>query len=300
MITPEGQRSFAAVRNAAKKARLDVQKATTRFALERFVHRVFTSEHASRFALKGGMLMMFAEGAPDQYRARTTTDIDLQLPAFDGGMDAFRAMMRDALSRVPDGDDGVRFDVDEMRVEFVREFVPGCALSVPAYVGSAKMRLKADVTFDERSRVAELVEAEVPSMVPGLPPVPVARIPFEHAFADKVQALVRHGAVSFRLRDYYDLYAILSRGQAPDLDAAAVAVRRTFALFDTPIPADVGEIAALTHESAAALAPLWAKETSSRTFFLDTPPFPDMVALIRERVGEVLELVEREAAPAPF
>ncbi len=79
MITTEGQRSFAAVRSAAKKAKLDVQKATTRFALERFVHRVFTSDHASRFALKGGMLMMFVEGAPDQYHARTTTDIDLHV-----------------------------------------------------------------------------------------------------------------------------------------------------------------------------------------------------------------------------
>ena len=300
MITEAGRRSFAEVGKVARKGRMDVQKAAHRFAMERFLHRIFTGEHAGRFALKGGMLMMFAEEAPDQYRARTTNDVDLQVPAFDEGMAAFSRMVTDALSRVPEDDDGVRFDVSQMRVEFVREFVPGCAVSVPTYVGTVKFRLKADVTFDERSRVDELVAAEVPSMVPGMPSVSVARIPFEHTVADKVQAMVRHGAVTFRLRDYYDLYAIFLHGKATDLDAAALAMGRTFRLFDMPVPEDVSEIVALSDESARLLAPAWEKELAARPFYVETPPFPEMLALIREGVAPILERVDRDAAPAPF
>jgi len=300
MATTLGVEAARAVRRQAQAARRDVQRATHRFAMERLVHRVFSGPAGGRFLLKGGMLMMLAEGAPDQYRARTTTDIDLQAPGYRDGMAAFEAVLGTALSRVPDPDDGVRFDLDALRVETVRERIPGCAVSVPAYVGTVKVRLKCDVTFDARTRPDELVDARLPSMLPGLAPLQVRHVPFEHVVADKVQSLCRHGPVSYRLRDYYDLYVILSGGAAPDREAAAEAMARTFALFGAEVPEAVEDIAALADDAARGLEPAWRKELAARSFFVETPPLPEMAARIREAVAEILPLVPRPGALPPF
>jgi hypothetical protein len=300
MATQIGKDAAREVRRHAQANRRDVQRATQRFAMERLIHRVFTGPDADRFLLKGGMLMMIAESAPDQYRARSTTDVDLQAPGYGDGMAAFEAVLNRTLDRVPDPDDGVRFDISALRVETVRERIPGCAVSVPAFVGTVKVRLKCDVTFDARTRSDEMVPADLPSMLPGLAPVRVRRIPFEHVVADKVQSLCRHGPVSYRLRDYYDLYVILSGGSAPDREATADAMARTFAVFGGEVPDDVDDIAALSPAGIASLEAAWRTELGSRAFYVETPPLAEMAALVRAEVAAILPLVPRPGSPAPF
>ena len=59
--------------NLAKERREDFTGILTRYALERFMYRLATSEHAERFVLKGGLMLQLWGGQ----LSRATKDIDM-------------------------------------------------------------------------------------------------------------------------------------------------------------------------------------------------------------------------------
>jgi len=286
----KAQAAFQTLREVAKAAKKDVNKVTMRYFLERFMDRVFNSEYADKFVMKGGLLMMLAEDC-GPLQARNTTDFDVQAPGYKGSIEEFKDIMVRILAR--DSDDGVVFDITDLKVAAVRDAnVPGGSLTVMAYLGATKMKVKCDVTFDDRSPGIDLVREQVPSIIPGQAPVPMRRIPFEHVVADKVQALVRHGAVSYRMRDYYDLYVILTKDKAPNMEETVDAMRRTFDLFGTAMPASVDDIEALSDFDSKRREKMWADEKKARGFWVETPSFPEMVRVIKEHVGPLIEAAQ--------
>ncbi len=160
--------TLAALQAVAKAKRLDLSAVAQRYALERLFARVFTSRHADRFAAKGGALMFMAEGV-EPLDGRSTSDADLQLPAFEGTMAEFEAIMHEVLDA--GGGDGVAFDLATWKVTAEREAgsIGGGSVTVTATVGGQKVRVKCDVAFDERSRVADLIEIPMPSILGGSP-----------------------------------------------------------------------------------------------------------------------------------
>jgi predicted nucleotidyltransferase component of viral defense system len=88
----------------------------TRYALERLLHRLSLSPHRERFVLKGAMLLTTWFNEPH----RATRDVDLLGfgdPAADALLGTFREIM------AVEVDDGVAFDVENLRVEAIREEV---------------------------------------------------------------------------------------------------------------------------------------------------------------------------------
>ena len=63
----------ARLRNLAKERGDDVQLILTQFVLERFLHRLGTSQHNDQFVLKGAMLFLTWSALPH----RPTRDLDL-------------------------------------------------------------------------------------------------------------------------------------------------------------------------------------------------------------------------------
>jgi len=287
--------TFLALQAAARAAGKDLNAAAGRFAVERLLHRVFASPHAGRFAVKGGALMLIAEGL-GPLRGRATSDADIAVPGYDGGLPGFEAMMREALAAPHP--DGVTFDLDTWQVKAEREAggIGGGSVTVRARIGRHVVGVKVDVTFDERTALSALERVEYPCVLGGS--FPVSRVPPAHIAADKVQAMVRHGARNHRLRDHYDLYVLLTRGGAEPA-AVAEALPASLACFGLDLPADADSIPALAHEEALRRLRPWEAERRSRGFGVETPPFPELNAFLRERVGEILALAHAQA-PRPF
>jgi hypothetical protein len=204
--------NLAALQAAARARNLPLATVCQRYAMERLFGRVFASGHADRFAVKGGAIVFLAEGV-HPLDGRSTSDVDLQLPAFEGTMQEFEGIMREILAG--DGADGVAFDLSTWSVKAEREAgsIGGGSVTVQAVVGGQRIRVKVDVAFDERSKIADLVEVLVPSVLGG-EPVRIRAVPFAHTAADKIQAMLRHGPKTYRLRDHYDLFVMLTRGHA--------------------------------------------------------------------------------------
>ncbi|SFU50487.1 MULTISPECIES: nucleotidyl transferase AbiEii/AbiGii toxin family protein [unclassified Methylobacterium] len=278
--------NLAALQAAARARNLPLATVCQRYAMERLFGRVFASGHADRFAVKGGAIVFLAEGV-HPLDGRSTSDVDLQLPAFEGTMQEFEGIMREILAG--DGADGVAFDLSTWSVKAEREAgsIGGGSVTVQAVVGGQRIRVKVDVAFDERSKIADLVEVLVPSVLGG-EPVRIRAVPFAHTAADKIQAMLRHGPKTYRLRDHYDLFVMLTRGHAR-LDEVAAALPASLAAFGIPLPADADGIPALAEAHVEPRRRAWEAERASRRFSVATPEWGDLNARLRELVGDVLE-----------
>lgn len=295
LVTSSGEDMFAELRRAARRRNKDPQAVAQRFILERMLSRLFESRHAERFALKGGMIMMFAEEV-DSFDARQTGDIDIHIPNFRGTREDLEGIMREVLTE-PRADDGISYDLAGLSVELTREAdVAGASVALAAQVGRLRVKVKCDVGFDSRPVFDVAETSEIPSLLPDrFAPVKVRRVPFSWTLADKIQAMTRHGAGTTRMRDFYDMYVLLTRDKV-DLDQTVVALARTYDLFATPMPTDAEGIGALADAYAAKNASQWVQECRHRRFAVEMPPLIEVVGFLRERIGPLLERAHEHRA----
>ena len=123
----------------------DFQLVLTRYANERLLFRLASSRHAQRFVLKGAALFALWTGKPH----RATRDLDL-LGFGERGPEHIREVFAEVLALdVPD--DGVRFDLDSLAVDLIREEQEygGVRVELVARVTNAQVRLQVDVGFGD-------------------------------------------------------------------------------------------------------------------------------------------------------
>lgn len=268
---------------------LDTQALAQRFVLQRAISRIFESEYGELFALKGGMLMMHLEEV-DPLRARGTEDIDIQIPGFQGGMDDLARIAKDVFDKVSEtNDDGIRFDTAGMKVRSrPEESVPGGSILLRAYLGTLNLKFKIDVTFDSRPIFDVAEKSVIPSILgDDFPPITVRRVPFSWTLADKIHAQVRHGADTTRLKDFYDMYLIVSKNKANPEDAIK-ALRMTFDLFGSPLPTSIDQIAAFGEDYAAKNDTTWETEKKRYKFAVPTPSLPEVCRTLRNAIGPLI------------
>ena len=124
LVTPAGNAAFALLRKVQAEHGGNMHKIALRYALERFLARIFVDSgpaagrlllnpensvtlDPTTVTLKGGMTLVFAEGL-HPLKGRTTGDADLHLSAFAGTMKDYVGILRSVLAGPPPGeDDGV-------------------------------------------------------------------------------------------------------------------------------------------------------------------------------------------------
>jgi len=198
------------------------------YAMERFLYRLSRSRFAGRFVLKGALLLRVWE-APV---GRPTLDIDL-LGRMDNEVDAVAEVMREVL-QVPVEPDGVVFDVGSLEAGRIAEQAEyhGTRVKFRGQLDSALVRMQVDIGFGDPVHPAAREEA--------FPPLLDAPAPVlwcysrESVVAEKLEAMVRHGAFNSRMKDFYDVW-LLARTFAFDGPTLVEAVRRTFASRETAV-----------------------------------------------------------------
>ena len=200
----------------------------TRYAIERLLYRLAQSRHADRFVLKGAMLLMTWFDEP----FRGTRDLDLLGygdPSPEGLVDIFKEVL------AVDGEDGVAFDVDGVRISRIREDnqYGGLRLRTTADIGGARIAANVDVGFgDATEPVPETLD------YPALLDMPAPRLrgyARETVVAEKFQAMVALGTANSRMKDYYDIW-VLSQSFEFDHERLARAIAATFARRKTTVP----------------------------------------------------------------
>ena len=302
-----GKLAFRRLSAVAREHGINVHSVALRYALERLLFRVFDAPvgdgpmpfldpeskirlDRSTITVKGGLVITFLEDMPP-LMGRTTGDADLHLTAFGGSMEAYAGALRSGLAGPPatGPDDGVRFDVEGIRVATDRDEHTGGTLVVPVQVGGLYLQVKTDVTFDPRPMHEDAEVVPYPSVLPdaGLPPAMVRKVPYEFMLADKFGAAVEYGILNKRLRDYPDMLLVLRRGRVDGAKlAGALAAQARFKGWI--LPATMADASAFSDAFAERQSNRWENEKKTRNYAIKDS-LHSMVAELRAELGPVLE-----------
>jgi predicted nucleotidyltransferase component of viral defense system len=216
--------------NSSKQTGEDFQLLITRYAIERLLYRLSTSDHATSFVLKGAMLFALWTGEMH----RPTRDLDFL--GFGENSDERLTSVFTTLCSIAAPDDGLVFHIPTMSVEPIREEdeYGGRRVTVEVSLGQAKIKLQVDVGFgDAITPAAELVE--YPTIL-GMDAPRLRAYPKETVIAEKVEAMVKLGQGNSRMKDFYDLL-VLSRTFTFEGVNVRAAMAATFQRRGTTVPA---------------------------------------------------------------
>lgn len=216
--------------NRARERGEDVDLVFIRYALERFLYRLGTSDHRDRFILKGALLFILWAGEP--YRA--TRDLDL-LGFGERDIEALATTFRALCDTPVEEDDGLQFIAESVQVEPMRdeEGYPGARVRLEARLAGARLSVQVDIGFGD-AVTPKAEEIEYPSLL-ALPAPRIRAYPRETVVAEKYEAVVSLGMLNSRMKDFYDLW-VLASSFPFDGQTLAAAVRATFDRRGTALP----------------------------------------------------------------
>jgi len=225
------------------------------YGLERLIYRLSISKHRDSFVLKGGMLVTLWIGDEN----RVTRDADF-LGFGDTSEDHLTSVFSQIMSEPTD--DGLVYDVDRLTAEAIRDEQQygGTRLKTVAHLGGTRIPITVDIGFGDAMTTPNYA-VEYPSLL-DMPAAHIRAYPPATVVAEKFHAIVALGLVNSRMKDYYDLWAILNTLSIAEKDIDD-AILRTFERRETDVP--VGTPAGLTRQFS--VDPLkvqqWAAYTAS-------------------------------------
>ena len=224
-----GKSIRARLLNVAKQEEVFYQTILTRFFQERLLYRISQTRYRENFYLKGGALMY----AYERFAARPTLDIDFLGTHISNDGKRIAEAFREICS-VDCKEDGVQFAGDKITTQNITEFKDyhGVRLSIPVAMDTIAQVLTMDVGFGDVV-TPHPVSLDYPLLLEGLPEASILAYSTETVIAEKMHAIIDLADQSSRMKDYYDIYHLLTSFQ---YDSAILqdAINRTFENRHTP------------------------------------------------------------------
>lgn len=182
------------------------QTILTRYFQERLIYRISQTAYRGNFYLKGGALMYVHEG----FAARPTLDIDFLGNNINNSSERIVAAFREICS-FPCEEDGVWYDVDNITSKTITEFKDyhGVRLSIPVKMDTISQVLTMDIGFGDVITPAP-IELDYPRLLEHLPGASIMAYSIETVIAEKMHAIIDLADQNSRMKDFYDLYILLS------------------------------------------------------------------------------------------
>ena len=281
---------------ASRSMGTDTMHLERRFVIERFLHRLSRSpEWADVITLKGGILLVTLG---EMHRPTEDVDAHCGLPFDDGTALRF---VRDVCAIVPAEQDGLLWEPERLATRTIVEaFVPGLRIEFPVRWAtdlprSQPISMKLDLAWGDEPLAP--VAGTIPSVLPKVfPEVGLPMYRWEQVLAEKVHALARHGILTTRMKDLYDL-ALLSSTVDFDASAASEALAGTFSGWGRPPLSD--RIDVLEDPDFPSMAGrLWTRYLSSKNDVKGAKK--DLAEVVADVAALVLPLRDRmEAEDGP-
>lgn len=199
------------------------------FGMERFLYRLGRSIYADRFILKGALMFSVWQGP----FARPTRDIDLAgwtANTVENLVTIVKAICLDSSAE----EDGVEFLAEAVSGGPIMEGADyeGVRVNLTAKLGSARIVFHIDIGFGD-----PITPGPVPVQLPTLldfPPPSLRGYNRETAIAEKYHAMVYHGELNSRWKDFYDVWLLAEKFEF-DGATLAQALRATFQWHTTEL-----------------------------------------------------------------
>lgn len=200
-----------------------------RYGMERLLYRLVISGHSDAFILKGAMLFSLWRNVP----GRPTRDIDL-MGLGHPSQQHLKQIFTD-ICHVDAEADGLKFDPDSITTNDIRddqEYL-GVRIRMLAFLGNARIPVQIDVGFGD-AVIPQPEKIEYPTLLNLPAPRLNAYLPAT-VIAEKVNAMVVHGFMFSRMKDFYDIYILLNHMDLND-NLLAEAIKATFERRKVDIP----------------------------------------------------------------
>ena len=222
-ITNYGKSIRSKLLNVAKKEDVFYQTVLTRYFQERLLYRMSQTRYRDNFYLKGGALLY----AFERFAARPTLDIDFLGHNISNEGNIVIAAFREICS-VPYEEDGIIFDIEHITAQNITEFKDyhGIRLSIPVQMDTISQVMTMDIGFGDVVTPSPVC-LEYPLLLEHLPVPNILAYSIETVIAEKMHAVIDLADQSSRMKDYYDLFNLLSK-EKYDSETLQEAIIRTF------------------------------------------------------------------------
>ena len=191
--------------NISKATGKTMQKLLIMYCLERTLYRLSISNYSNKFVLKGGVLLYALFNG--NY-ARTTADVDLLAEKISNDVEKMYRIFQDILSIKTN--DPIIYDLKTLNVTTITEHKKyhGLNVSVLAFLDRTQINLSVDIGFGDVI-YPNKVKMDYPVILDDDNPIIYAYSIYS-CIAEKFEAIVSLGYDNSRLKDFYDIYVIVS------------------------------------------------------------------------------------------
>lgn len=193
----------AIINNIAKENNVAAQLVLQTYMLERLLERISVSKYKDNFILKGGMLISAMLGI----NSRTTMDMDTTIKGFSLTKENILKIMTEICDI--DIDDDVNFKIK--KIDLIREDddYGGYRVTFEAnFNNEMPVTLKIDITTGDKITYKE-IKYSFTLMLEDRK-IQIWSYNIETIIAEKFESIIKRGALSTRVRDYYDIYMLMN------------------------------------------------------------------------------------------
>ncbi|MCO4755308.1 MAG: nucleotidyl transferase AbiEii/AbiGii toxin family protein [Bacteriovoracaceae bacterium] len=192
------------LKNISKERQIPFNSLLETLLLERFLVRIARSNYKNRLIFKGGMcLAQFIK------LGRETRDLDFLLTHVQGSIPEIEQVITEiALTAVDDDFVFSMSKVSELSVEHKK--YPGYRITLQGELGQIKKTISLDIGVGDvvrpRPLEVELMRSKKPLFEEN---ISLSAYPPEYIFSEKLEAILYHGELGSRMKDYYDCYRMV-------------------------------------------------------------------------------------------
>jgi predicted nucleotidyltransferase component of viral defense system len=201
------------------------------YTIERFLYRLTQSRFADRFVLKGAALFR----AWGLATFRPTRDIDL-LGYTRNDVENLVSIIQEVCGQDVQPD-GIFFDAKTVHGERIKENsdYEGVRIRFGGTLGKARLHLQIDIGFADIITPGTKIVAY--PVILKMPAPKMQGYPPETVVSEKLHAMVFHGSVNSRMKDFFDVWVLSQQSEfkGPILQKA---IQQTFHQRKTAIPSD--------------------------------------------------------------
>lgn len=263
----------ARLKQRADATTQDFNLTLTHYGLERLLYRLSISPDAGNYLLKGALLFSLWYDQPH----RPTRDADL-LGFGPGDIDSTVAAFREICAI--EVEDGIAFDPASVKGSAIRKEAGygGVRIDLLAKLDGARITLQVDIGFGDAVTPAP-ESVSYPVLLDDLPAPQLRSYPKYTVVAEKYHAVCLLGMANTRMKDYFDLWVLLTEG-ALDSTELRRAVEATFARRQLPVPDAVPSGLSDSFARDAVKRAQWAAFLKKNR--LDALDLVDVVTLLRD------------------
>jgi predicted nucleotidyltransferase component of viral defense system len=213
-------------RNVAIKNNITTNEVLQNYMFERILERLSVSKYKNNFILKGGLLLSSIMGID----TRTTMDMDTCIKGINLTDEQLYEVLKEILNI--DVNDGVKFEIRNSQPIREEDDYGGLKYNLLAIFDNLRVNLSIDIATGDLITPSE-IEYDY-KMIFEDRNLKIMTYNIESIIAEKFQTVISRGILNSRMKDYYDLYYLITYKEFSK-ENIKEAIKKTFSKRNTDI-----------------------------------------------------------------